>query len=99
MLRTSSDLPTAEVALQYRPGHDRVINIGYRYRKGQLEQSDVSAIWGIAKGWHAFVRFVYSLKEDSAIERSHSQRSARVRSGSHHRGKNEVSASSGNTTS
>ncbi|MGH8264636.1 MAG: LPS-assembly protein LptD, partial [Steroidobacteraceae bacterium] len=59
----------AEMALQYRPGHDRVVNIGYRYRKGQLEQGDVSAIWGITKSWHAFGRFVYSLKDDSAIER------------------------------
>jgi len=59
----------SEVAVQYRPAADSVINLGYRFRRASLEQSDVSAIWPVARGWHVFGRFVYSLRDDSAIER------------------------------
>jgi LPS-assembly protein len=59
----------AEVSLQYRPAGDSVVNVGYRYRKGRVEQGDASAIWPIGQGWHLFGRFVYSLRDDSAIER------------------------------
>ncbi|HZF16796.1 MAG TPA: LPS assembly protein LptD [Steroidobacteraceae bacterium] len=59
----------SEVAVQYRPAPDSVVNVGYRYRKGQLEQGDLSAIWPVGKGWHVFGRFVYSMKDDSAIDR------------------------------
>ncbi len=59
----------SEVAVQYRPGADRVVNVGYRFRRDRVEQSDVSAIWSVGRGWHVFGRFVYSLRDDSAIER------------------------------
>jgi LPS-assembly protein len=59
----------SEVALQYRPAGDSVVNVGYRYRRDRVEQGDVSAIWPVAHGWHLFGRFVYSLRDDSAIER------------------------------
>lgn len=58
-----------EVALQYRPAADSVVNMGYRFRRGRVEQSDVSAIWPVGHGWHVFGRFVYSLRDNSAIER------------------------------
>jgi LPS-assembly protein len=59
----------SQVALQYRPARDRVINLGYRFRRGLIEQTDVSAIWPLAHGWQVFGRFEYSLRDASAIER------------------------------
>jgi LPS-assembly protein len=59
----------SEVALQYRPSGDRVVNVGYRFRRDSVEQSDISAIWPVGHGWHVFGRFVYSLRDDSSIER------------------------------
>ena len=59
----------SEVALQYRPAGDSIVNIGYRFRRDLIEQSDVSAIWPLAHGWHVFGRFVYSLRDKSSIER------------------------------
>jgi LPS-assembly protein len=58
-----------EVAVQYRPAADSVVNLGYRFRRDNLEQSDVSAIWPVGHGWHLFGRFVYSLRDASSTER------------------------------
>jgi LPS-assembly protein len=58
-----------EVAVQYRPAGDSVVNVGYRFRRDRVEQSDVSAIWPVGHGWHVFGRFVYSLRDSTAIER------------------------------
>jgi LPS-assembly protein len=58
----------AEAALQYRLAGDSVINGAYRYQRDLLEQFDVSAAWPIAKNWHAFARWVYSLAEDKTLD-------------------------------
>ena len=33
------------VNLQYRPAGDRVVNLGYRYDEGSIEQWEASAAW------------------------------------------------------
>jgi LPS-assembly protein len=58
----------AEAALQYRLAGDSVVNGAYRYQRDLLEQFDVSAAWPIAKNWHAFARWVYSLAEDKTLD-------------------------------
>jgi LPS-assembly protein len=57
------------VNLQYRPTDDQVVNAGYRYQRGRIEQTDVSAAWPLTKKWNGFTRFVYSLRDDKALER------------------------------
>lgn len=56
-----------QLQLQYRPEYDRVMNLGYRFRRDRLEQVDGSVAWPISKQWSVYARMVYSL-EDNAID-------------------------------
>lgn len=58
-----------QVNVQYRPANDKVVNVGYRSQRDRLEQTDVSAAWPITQRWSAFSRFVYSLRDEKALER------------------------------
>lgn len=58
-----------QLQLQYRPEYDRVMNLGYRFRRDRLEQVDGSVAWPISKQWSVYARMVYSL-EDDAIDDS-----------------------------
>jgi LPS-assembly protein len=58
----------SEVYLQYRPASNRVVNAGYRFRRGLLEQFDVSAAWPITEQWRGYGRWVYSLYEDKTLD-------------------------------
>jgi LPS-assembly protein len=53
----------SEVALQYRPASDRVVNAGYRLQRDSIEQFDVSAAWPISRQWRGFARWVYSARD------------------------------------
>lgn len=59
----------AQVNLQFRPTGDQVINVGYRFQRDLLDQTEFSAAWPIGQRWHAFARYVYSLQDDKALER------------------------------
>ena len=59
----------SQLRLQYRPGGDRVLNVGYRAQRDRLEQAEVSGAWPLGKRWNAFGRYVYSLRDDSTLER------------------------------
>ena len=65
----SSRSQREEVNVQYRPSPEQVVNVAYRYQRDLLEQAEISAAWPINQHWNAFVRGVYSLKDDEAIER------------------------------
>ncbi|WP_175596944.1 LPS-assembly protein LptD [Peristeroidobacter soli] len=56
-----------QLALQYKPSYDRVMNLGYRFRRDRLEQVDGSVAWPISKQWSVYARMVYSL-EGHAID-------------------------------
>ena len=58
----------SEVRLQYQPSSERVANLGYRYRRGLLEQLDGSFAWPITDAWNLYGRHVYSIKDKAAIE-------------------------------
>ncbi len=64
----SHDTVRHEFNLQYRPGGGRLLNFGYRYRKGSLEQFEAAAVWPFNDRWRVFGRNVYSLRDDAAIE-------------------------------
>lgn len=59
----------AEVRVQFRPGTDRVLNFAYRFRRDELEQSDVSFAWPIGERWNLVGRWNYSLFDDTTLER------------------------------
>lgn len=57
-----------DVQLQYKPEHDRVMNLGYRFRRGGIEQVDGSVAWPIGSAWSAYARLVYSLEDETALD-------------------------------
>jgi LPS-assembly protein len=63
-----SESERAQVNLQYKPGAQQVINLGYRFQRDNLDQAEVSTAWPITQQWNAFARYVYSLKDNTALE-------------------------------
>ncbi len=59
-----------DVLFQYQPNTDRVVNLGYRFRRDNIEQVDGSIAWPIADQWSAFGRMVYSLDDRSALDQA-----------------------------
>lgn len=57
-----------EFSVQYRPGPQSVINVGYRFRRDLIEQVDASVAWPISRRWNLYAGAVYSLREESLIE-------------------------------
>ena len=58
-----------EASVQYRPAPDTVVNFGYRYREGLLEQWDAGFAWRLSPSWQLYARQVYSTLEDKSIDR------------------------------
>jgi LPS-assembly protein len=54
-----------QLTLQYQPEYDRVMNLGYRFRRDRLEQVDGSVAWPVSKQWSIYARMVYSLEGDA----------------------------------
>ena len=57
-----------DVNIQYRPEHDRVMNVGYRFRRDNIEQVDGSVAWPIGERWGAYARLVYSLEDEKTLD-------------------------------
>jgi LPS-assembly protein len=64
---TSSTART-ETRLEFRPKDDRLFGIGYRYRRGTLEQGDVSLVWPVAQKWRIIGRYSYSFLDKERLE-------------------------------
>ena len=65
-----------DVQLQYKPEFDRVVNVGYRFRRGNIEQVDGSVAWPIGNNWSAYARMVYSLRGHSTVASTSSRASS-----------------------
>ncbi len=46
--------------VQYHPNSDSILNVGYRYSRGQELQSDISAQWPLSSHWTGLARWNYS---------------------------------------
>lgn len=66
---TTSRSERAQASLRYQPGDEQVVNLAYRFQRDRLEQAEVSAAWPLGRRWSAFGRFVYSLRDSTALER------------------------------
>lgn len=64
--RTHSE--KGDVHVQYRPAPDRVANVGYRFRRGSLEQVEGSFAWPLRENLSAYARLVYSLEDDQSLD-------------------------------
>jgi LPS-assembly protein len=58
----------SQFRIQYRPGNDRVVNLGYRAQRDRIEQVDVSSAWPIGDRWGAYGRWVYSLRDRDTLD-------------------------------
>jgi LPS-assembly protein len=64
----ASSTVLSRLGVQYRAARDKVVNVGYRYREGRIEQWAASAAWRFSPRWSAFGSRVYSLKDDQGID-------------------------------
>jgi LPS-assembly protein len=58
----------AETRFEYRPQDDRLFGIGYRYRRGSLEQGDISLVWPAGERWRIIGRYSYSFLDEQPLE-------------------------------
>ncbi len=62
----------ATFGLRYNPDKYRVLDLSYRYQRDSLEQTDVSALWPLARNqerqWNAVARWNYSLTDHRTLE-------------------------------
>jgi LPS-assembly protein len=64
-----SQYERAQANLQFKPAGEQVINLGYRFQRDLLEQAEISGAWPIGQRWNIFTRYVYSMRDDKALER------------------------------
>ncbi|MBS0394128.1 MAG: LPS assembly protein LptD [Proteobacteria bacterium] len=58
----------SEIRIQYHPAGDQVANIGYRFRRGLLEQVEGSVAWPVSDAWNVYAKHVYSLRDHAALD-------------------------------
>jgi LPS-assembly protein len=63
-----NDFSRGHAGLQFINRPDQIINLGYRYRRNELIQSDISFRWPIYNNWYAVGRWQYSLKFNTTKE-------------------------------
>lgn len=56
------------IGARYQPDVGKVLNAGYRFTRGVLENIDVSAQWPIIRGWTGVGRMNYSLRDGRIAE-------------------------------
>lgn len=65
---TTRQNDVGEFQLQYRAAPRQIVNLGYRFRRDRLEETDVSLAWPITPHWRFVGRWNYSLKEQATRE-------------------------------
>jgi LPS-assembly protein len=58
----------SEARLQYRPEGNKILNLAYRFRRGSLEQGDVSWSWPVATRWNFVGRYNFSFRDEEVLE-------------------------------
>jgi LPS-assembly protein len=53
----------ASLQLQYHGGPSRIVNLGYRFRRNRLEETDISAAWPVTRHWRLVGRWNYSIRD------------------------------------
>ncbi|MEK6550135.1 MAG: LPS-assembly protein LptD [Pseudomonadota bacterium] len=56
------------LTFQYQPDRRRIVNLGYRFVRDQVGQSDISVEWPIAGRWTARARTLYSFRDDRNLD-------------------------------
>ncbi len=58
----------ASFRTRYLIGDDGIVNLNYRYRRGLLEQADLSFLYPINPTWSLVGRYYYSIQDHSLLE-------------------------------
>jgi LPS-assembly protein len=53
---------------RFQPETTKVLNLGYRFTRGSLNQVDISAQWPLGGGWYGVGRYNYSLRDGRLVE-------------------------------
>lgn len=53
---------------QFQPARDRILNLGYRFIRDEIEESDVSTEWPVGGRWTFRARSLYSLRDDHNLD-------------------------------
>lgn len=56
------------IGARYQPDFGKVLNVGYRYTRDQVDQVDISGQWPVGGGWYGVGRYNYSLKDSRLVE-------------------------------
>lgn len=56
------------IGARFQPETAKVLNLGYRFTRGSLDQVDVSAQWPLGGGWSGVGRYNYSLRDGRLVE-------------------------------
>lgn len=62
------DVQKHGVYVQYQPARDRILNLGERYTRDQIRQTDISAQWPLGADWTVMARSVYSQRDHRNVE-------------------------------
>lgn len=63
-----SRIDRGSLRMQYHPDQGTLVNLGYRFRRELLEQTDISFLYPLNKRWRAIGRWNYSLRDDQDVE-------------------------------
>ncbi len=66
--RVDDHLQRYNYYLQYNPARNRIVNLGKRFSRGELDQTDVSTEWPIAGRWTFRARSLYSQRDHRNVD-------------------------------
>jgi LPS-assembly protein len=66
--RDDSRAEKYSVYLQYNPAKDRIVNLGKRFSRDELEQTDISTEWPLATRWTLRAHSLYSQRDNRNVE-------------------------------
>ena len=64
----TGDTVKGNLGARYNPAPGKVLNLGYRFTKDNLEQVNFSSQWPLGRGYYGLARANYSLRENRMIE-------------------------------
>jgi LPS-assembly protein len=64
----ANETARSSIRFQYSPGDLKALNIGYRYDRDSLEQTDVSFSWPLGKRWSTIGRYNYSIEDSEVLD-------------------------------
>jgi len=56
------------ITSRYHPESGKALNLGYRYTRDKLEQSDLSIQWPLTRRWYMLGRWNYSILDKRSVE-------------------------------